>query len=191
MATKLTNDRDPVEVAADALTFGYTNYRGEYSIRRVIPDRVWFGSTSWHPEPQWLLSARDLDKGSSQRDFALRNIVFQPEALSARLTPPAEVVRYELRGRMLMEYEFGEYVRYEDHAAALAASEAKRKDAEDALRAVRVAVDKGRMVPKPGCGVGGMTIDANLRGSNYTGISAWEIEQALAALDQPKTEDAT
>jgi hypothetical protein len=56
-----------------ALTFPYTNWRGEFSVRRVLPIRVWFGSTDWHPEPQWLLRALDLDKGG-ERDFAFSQI---------------------------------------------------------------------------------------------------------------------
>ena len=74
---------------------------------------------------------------------------------------------------------------YPEIAASLAEKERRIGELEEALSAVRVAVDKGRMVPKPGCGVGGMTIDANLRGSNYMGISVWEIEQALTVLDGP------
>ena len=54
------------------------------------------------------------------------------DALSARLTPPAEVVRYEMRACMfhgspaynIDEDPEGEWVRYEDHAAALAAARA-------------------------------------------------------------------
>ncbi len=55
------------------LRFPYTNWRGEFSVRRVLPIRVWFGSTDWHPEPQWLLRALDLDKGG-ERDFAFSQI---------------------------------------------------------------------------------------------------------------------
>ncbi len=51
----------------------YTNYRGETAIRTVIPDKIWFGSTDWHPEPQWLLDAIDTEKGAS-RSFALKDI---------------------------------------------------------------------------------------------------------------------
>jgi hypothetical protein len=63
-----TADIDPVP-----LVFSYRNWRGEVSERRVIPIRVWFGATEWHPEPQWFLNANDLDKGET-RDFALRDI---------------------------------------------------------------------------------------------------------------------
>lgn len=51
----------------------YTNHRGERGHRRVIPQRVWFGSTTWHPDEQWLLEAYDVDRGA-QRDFAMELI---------------------------------------------------------------------------------------------------------------------
>jgi hypothetical protein len=37
------------------------------------PVQVWFGSTQWHPEPQWFLNARDLEK-REYRDFALKDM---------------------------------------------------------------------------------------------------------------------
>jgi hypothetical protein len=49
---------------------GYTNWRGEYAVRKIVPLSVWYGSTEWHPEPQWLITALDLEKHSA-RDFAL------------------------------------------------------------------------------------------------------------------------
>jgi len=52
----------------------YTNYRGETANRRVIPIRIRFGSTKWHPEPQWLLEAFDLDRGAD-RAFAMRDVL--------------------------------------------------------------------------------------------------------------------
>lgn len=51
----------------------YTNYRGETSVRRIIPKRVWFGSTEWHPEEQWLLDAIDVEK-EVERSFAMKDI---------------------------------------------------------------------------------------------------------------------
>lgn len=55
------------------VTFSYTNYRGEESTRLVRPDKVYFGSTEWHVEPQWLLLAYDLQK-EAMRTFALNEI---------------------------------------------------------------------------------------------------------------------
>lgn len=51
----------------------YTNYRGETDIRNIRPERIWFGSTEWHKEQQWLLDAVDLEK-SAKRTFAVKDI---------------------------------------------------------------------------------------------------------------------
>lgn len=51
----------------------YTNYRGETASRRILPLRIWFGSNEWHIEPQWLLDAVDIEKGS-ERTFAMSMI---------------------------------------------------------------------------------------------------------------------
>jgi predicted DNA-binding transcriptional regulator YafY len=51
----------------------YTNYRQETTSRRIVPERIWFGSTPWHPHPQWLLDALDVDK-QEQRSFAVADI---------------------------------------------------------------------------------------------------------------------
>lgn len=58
---------------AQAIRIVYTNYRGETSLREIVPQRVWYGATDWHPEEQWMLDAVDLDKGAA-RSFALRDI---------------------------------------------------------------------------------------------------------------------
>lgn len=51
----------------------YTNYKGVTNDRIIIPDTIWYGSTQWHPEPQWLLRAFDTSKGQ-MRDFALKDL---------------------------------------------------------------------------------------------------------------------
>lgn len=51
----------------------YTNYKGETSFRTVIPINIWYGSTDWHLESQWLLNAIDTEK-KAQRSFALKDI---------------------------------------------------------------------------------------------------------------------
>lgn len=51
----------------------YTNYRGETAIRKVIPKKIWYGGTDWHPEKQWLLDAYDLGK-EAERSFAMKDI---------------------------------------------------------------------------------------------------------------------
>lgn len=51
----------------------YTNYRGKTALRAIIPERLYFGSTEWHPEPQWLLEATDVEKDQS-RSFAMKDV---------------------------------------------------------------------------------------------------------------------
>lgn len=51
----------------------YTNYRGETSIRKIIPIKIWFGKTDWHPEDQWLLDATDVEK-NAVRSFSMKDI---------------------------------------------------------------------------------------------------------------------
>jgi hypothetical protein len=52
----------------------YTNYRGETAIRRIVPGQLRFGASEWHPEPQWLLDALDIDRGVT-RSFAMKDIL--------------------------------------------------------------------------------------------------------------------
>lgn len=54
-------------------TVTYTNYRGETATRSIQPSRLFWGSTEWHPEPQWLLEAWDFGK-SEARVFALKDM---------------------------------------------------------------------------------------------------------------------
>jgi hypothetical protein len=67
--------------------------------------------------------------------------------------------------------------------------EAKLAKAVGALERVLGACDEGRMIPRPGHGAGGMTIEANIKGSIYTGVPAWPIEEARTTLAELKGED--
>ncbi|GGE18468.1 hypothetical protein GCM10011390_42060 [Aureimonas endophytica] len=60
----------------EVLTFFYRNYRGEVSERHVRARSAvfTFGVSKWHPEPQWFLSAIDVDKMDG-RDFAVADIL--------------------------------------------------------------------------------------------------------------------
>lgn len=51
----------------------YTNWKGETSVRWFLPLELFWGSTEWHPEPQWLLRALDLDK-NEERTFAMKDM---------------------------------------------------------------------------------------------------------------------
>jgi hypothetical protein len=52
----------------------YRNYRGETAARYILPSRIWYGSTEWHPEPQWLVDALDVERGV-ERSFALKDVL--------------------------------------------------------------------------------------------------------------------
>ena len=56
-----------------AVGIEYRNHRGEVDWRRIVPERIWYGSTQWHTTNQWMLRAFDLDK-NEVRDFALCDI---------------------------------------------------------------------------------------------------------------------
>jgi hypothetical protein len=53
----------------------YTNWRGETAIRNLRPLSIRFGSSQWHPEPQWLVRAEDVDRGFEVHEYALRDMV--------------------------------------------------------------------------------------------------------------------
>ncbi len=51
----------------------YTNWRGERRERPVKLLRAEFGANEWHPEPQWLIYAEDLEDGIV-KTFATKGI---------------------------------------------------------------------------------------------------------------------
>lgn len=51
----------------------YTNWRGERSTRKVVPQQIFFGSNEWHKDPCWLMEALDVDKDEF-RCFSLHTI---------------------------------------------------------------------------------------------------------------------
>lgn len=55
------------------LRIDYTNWRGVRAIRLVAPIRIVFMATQWHPGPQYLLEAVDVEKGET-RLFAMRDV---------------------------------------------------------------------------------------------------------------------
>lgn len=57
-----------------ALKFKYKNWEGKMAVRTVVPKKIWYGATEWHPEEGWLLKAQDLDK-DAERDFAVMDII--------------------------------------------------------------------------------------------------------------------
>ncbi len=51
----------------------YINWRNEKGTRNIVPLEIWYGSTEWHKDEQWLLKAIDVEK-KAERDFALKDI---------------------------------------------------------------------------------------------------------------------
>lgn len=53
----------------------YTNWRGERDWRIIEPTgKIEFEANEWHPLPQWIMYAFDLQKGGAARGFAMVNI---------------------------------------------------------------------------------------------------------------------
>lgn len=55
------------------INFDYVNYRGEFSTRETKLHKLYFGQTQYHPEEQWLIEAKDIEKGET-RTFALNDM---------------------------------------------------------------------------------------------------------------------
>jgi predicted DNA-binding transcriptional regulator YafY len=91
---------------APPLVFMYRNWRGETALRRVRPIGISYGTSEWHPEPQWLLHAYDLDK-EAERDFSFSNIAAAPAS------PAAEPTEHNMR------LDYRRAVRAEQRAARL------------------------------------------------------------------------
>lgn len=76
---KVLGKREAAAPAASGteLRMIYRNWRGEVAPRRIRAEdmTLWHGATEWHPEPQPLLRAFDLDK-KAWRDFAVQDCDF-------------------------------------------------------------------------------------------------------------------
>ncbi len=60
-------------MSSKSVKITYKNWKGETSPRNIEPIEIYFGSNEWHREPQWLMTAMDLDKGRT-RTFAIKDI---------------------------------------------------------------------------------------------------------------------
>ncbi len=57
-------------------SFMYTNWKGRKAMREVMPLKVYWGKTEYHPEEQWLLRAYDYGI-NDYRDFALKDMTIE------------------------------------------------------------------------------------------------------------------
>lgn len=56
-----------------AIKIKYKNWKGNERIRHIIPEKIYYGKTEWHPTEGWLLVAYDLDK-KAERHFSMKDI---------------------------------------------------------------------------------------------------------------------
>lgn len=93
---------------ATPLRFRYRNWEGKVADRSVRPKRIFFGKSEWHPDPQFMLLAHDLDR-DAERCFALQDILeFLPppvEPAAPQEPTRAELIVEEGYGRLLHEGE--------------------------------------------------------------------------------------
>jgi len=57
-----------------AISILYVNHRGVKAWRKIVPSRMWYGVTIWHPAEQWFVDAFDVERDSF-RTFAIADIV--------------------------------------------------------------------------------------------------------------------
>jgi predicted DNA-binding transcriptional regulator YafY len=62
-------------MAGKTVIIDYTNWRGERRERQIRPlaNGLQFTKNQWHPDPQWLLQAVDVES-AGVRTFAMKNI---------------------------------------------------------------------------------------------------------------------
>ena len=107
-------------------------------------------------------------------------------AEDARDKTKAQIAALEAENNRLKEQCKGLAQAAMNNGQGLIIAESKLAKAVEALQSVINACDQGRMIPRPGHGAGGMTIEANVKGSIYTGVPAWPIEEARTALAELK-----
>ena len=57
----------------------YTNWKGETRVRTILPIKLEFLATKYHPEKQWTILAVDPEDGK-EKNFALKDCNFKIEA---------------------------------------------------------------------------------------------------------------
>ncbi len=63
------------EIKSQPLFIDYTNYRNDRAWRLIdcAGSKIRFGTSQYHTEPQWLMTAFDVLKGA-EREFAIKDI---------------------------------------------------------------------------------------------------------------------
>lgn len=55
----------------------YTNWKGSTRVRYIIPIKLTFGRTEYHPQDQWLVQACDCED-RQMKHFALKDLQVCP-----------------------------------------------------------------------------------------------------------------
>jgi hypothetical protein len=75
------------------LIFDYVNWRGVKSKRRVRTEKIYWGSTEYHKEPQWIMLAFDIDK-QAYREFAMKDMFNVTHAGNCKYCDGWGAIRY-------------------------------------------------------------------------------------------------
>lgn len=62
------------KLASIAVEIDYTNWCGERRKRMIEPMKLVFMETEWHPTPQWILWAADVEAENAVKAFAMSGI---------------------------------------------------------------------------------------------------------------------
>ena len=54
-------------------SFIYTNWQGVTAERTITPVMIWYGSNSYHPDPQWFVDGFCHDR-KAMRSFTLKDM---------------------------------------------------------------------------------------------------------------------
>jgi predicted DNA-binding transcriptional regulator YafY len=74
------------------IRFRYKNWQGVVAERTARVVSLVYGSTEWHPEPQWLLRAFDFER-QDVRLFALRDMLPLKDAATADSVKPQHTIK--------------------------------------------------------------------------------------------------
>ena len=63
-----------VPCSSTPLKVKYKNWKGEIGIRNIIPQNIYYSSTEYHKEDQWLMNVWDVEK-DAPRTYAMMDIL--------------------------------------------------------------------------------------------------------------------
>ena len=62
-----------VEDRARQVVIDYTNHESVRRERTIIPHQISFNRTPYHPDPQWIMEATDVERNVVRR-FAMKDV---------------------------------------------------------------------------------------------------------------------